>query len=132
MTEAMIEVELQRVVAAVAYGEPRPCVGQRRVRFWRSRRDVIRTGRNRSARQSGGKDAGINRWARRRWANSRNRLVGVNTDKLDSLMDVVGELVIVQSQLLETARAAVVPAGQHVVLPFWGWVCRFSGVGQSA
>src|SRR5882757_2602259 len=82
MTEAMIEVELQRVVAAVAYGEPRPCVGQRRVRFWRSRRDVIRTGRNRSARQSGGKDAGINLWARRRWANSRNRLVGVNTDKL--------------------------------------------------
>jgi len=30
--------------------------------------------------------------------------VRVNTDKLDSLMDVVGELVIVQSQLLETAR----------------------------
>ncbi len=29
----------------------------------------------------------------------------VNTEKLDSLMDVVGELVIVQSQLLETARA---------------------------
>jgi two-component system chemotaxis sensor kinase CheA len=31
--------------------------------------------------------------------------VRVSTDKLDSLMDVVGELVIVQSQLLETARA---------------------------
>jgi two-component system chemotaxis sensor kinase CheA len=31
--------------------------------------------------------------------------VRVNIDKLDSLMDVVGELVIVQSQLLETARA---------------------------
>lgn len=30
--------------------------------------------------------------------------VRVNTDKLDSLMDVVGELVIVQSQLLESAR----------------------------
>lgn len=30
--------------------------------------------------------------------------VRVNTDKLDSLMDVVGELVIVQGQLLETAR----------------------------
>ena len=30
--------------------------------------------------------------------------VRVGTDKLDSLMDVVGELVIVQSQLLETAR----------------------------
>lgn len=30
--------------------------------------------------------------------------VRVNTDKLDSLMDVVGELVIVQSQLIETAR----------------------------
>ena len=30
--------------------------------------------------------------------------VRVSTDKLDSLMDVVGELVIVQSQLLETAR----------------------------
>jgi two-component system, chemotaxis family, sensor kinase CheA len=34
-----------------------------------------------------------------------NATVRVNTDKLDSLMDVVGELVIVQSQLLETARA---------------------------
>jgi len=30
--------------------------------------------------------------------------VRVNTEKLDSLMDVVGELVIVQSQLIETAR----------------------------
>ncbi|OYU97969.1 MAG: chemotaxis protein CheA, partial [Verrucomicrobiales bacterium VVV1] len=30
--------------------------------------------------------------------------VRVNTEKLDSLMDVVGELVIVQSQLLEPAR----------------------------
>ena len=30
--------------------------------------------------------------------------VRVNTDKLDGLMDVVGELVIVQSQLLESAR----------------------------
>jgi two-component system chemotaxis sensor kinase CheA len=30
--------------------------------------------------------------------------VRVNTDKLDSLMDVVGELVIVQSQLIESAR----------------------------
>ncbi len=34
-----------------------------------------------------------------------NATVRVNTEKLDSLMDVVGELVIVQSQLLETARA---------------------------
>ncbi len=32
--------------------------------------------------------------------------VRVNTEKLDSLMDVVGELVIVQSQLVESARAA--------------------------
>lgn len=31
--------------------------------------------------------------------------VRVSTEKLDSLMDVVGELVIVQSQILETARA---------------------------
>ncbi|HUG11261.1 MAG TPA: chemotaxis protein CheA [Opitutaceae bacterium] len=31
--------------------------------------------------------------------------VRVNTEKLDSLMDVVGELVIVQSQLVESARA---------------------------
>jgi two-component system, chemotaxis family, sensor kinase CheA len=31
--------------------------------------------------------------------------VRVNTEKLDSLMDVVGELVIVQSQLMESARA---------------------------
>ncbi|MEO7347886.1 MAG: chemotaxis protein CheA [Opitutaceae bacterium] len=32
--------------------------------------------------------------------------VRVNTEKLDSLMDVVGELVIVQSQLIETSRQA--------------------------
>jgi two-component system chemotaxis sensor kinase CheA len=34
-----------------------------------------------------------------------NQTVRVNTEKLDSLMDVVGELVIVQSQLIESARA---------------------------
>lgn len=34
--------------------------------------------------------------------------VRVNTEKLDSLMDVVGELVIVQSQILESARAIAV------------------------
>lgn len=33
-----------------------------------------------------------------------NQTVRVNTEKLDSLMDVVGELVIVQSQLIETSR----------------------------
>lgn len=33
-----------------------------------------------------------------------NATVRVNTEKLDSLMDVVGELVIVQSQLIESAR----------------------------
>jgi two-component system chemotaxis sensor kinase CheA len=37
--------------------------------------------------------------------------VRVNTEKLDSLMDVVGELVIVQSQLLESSRAAAVGDG---------------------
>ncbi len=35
-----------------------------------------------------------------------SQTVRVNTEKLDSIMDVVGELVIVQSQLIETARAA--------------------------
>lgn len=35
-----------------------------------------------------------------------NQTVRVNTEKLDSLMDLVGELVIVQSQLAETARTA--------------------------
>lgn len=35
---------------------------------------------------------------------SANATVRVNTEKLDSLMDVVGELVIVQSQLVESAR----------------------------
>jgi two-component system chemotaxis sensor kinase CheA len=35
---------------------------------------------------------------------SSGATVRVNTDKLDSLMDVVGELVIVQSQLVESAR----------------------------
>lgn len=34
-----------------------------------------------------------------------SQTVRVNTEKLDSLMDVVGELVIVQSQLIESARA---------------------------
>lgn len=37
--------------------------------------------------------------------------VRVNTEKLDSLMDVVGELVIVQSQLLESARQQGEAAG---------------------
>ncbi len=36
--------------------------------------------------------------------SSSNATVRVSTEKLDSLMDVVGELVIVQSQLIETAR----------------------------
>jgi two-component system chemotaxis sensor kinase CheA len=41
-----------------------------------------------------------------------NHTVRVNTEKLDVLMDVVGELVIVQSQLCETARrsGALVPS----------------------
>jgi two-component system chemotaxis sensor kinase CheA len=34
-----------------------------------------------------------------------SQTVRVHTEKLDSIMDVVGELVIVQSQLIETARA---------------------------
>jgi two-component system chemotaxis sensor kinase CheA len=37
--------------------------------------------------------------------SSGGQTVRVNTEKLDSLMDVVGELVIVQSQLIESARA---------------------------
>ena len=37
-------------------------------------------------------------------AGGSGATVRVNTEKLDSLMDVVGELVIVQSQLIETAR----------------------------
>jgi two-component system chemotaxis sensor kinase CheA len=37
-------------------------------------------------------------------AKTGSATVRVNTEKLDSLMDVVGELVIVQSQLIETAR----------------------------
>jgi two-component system, chemotaxis family, sensor kinase CheA len=45
-------------------------------------------------------------------AKSANQTIRVNTDKLDALMDVVGELVIVQSQLTETARlyGAVAPS----------------------
>jgi two-component system chemotaxis sensor kinase CheA len=42
-----------------------------------------------------------------------NQTVRVNTEKLDSLMDVVGELVIVQSQLLETTRTM---AAGHTLL----------------
>jgi two-component system chemotaxis sensor kinase CheA len=37
--------------------------------------------------------------------NATGQTVRVNTEKLDSLMDVVGELVIVQSQIMESARA---------------------------
>ncbi|MBI5693603.1 MAG: chemotaxis protein CheA [Verrucomicrobia bacterium] len=37
---------------------------------------------------------------------SGNQTVRVNTEKLDSLMDVVGELVIVQSQLIESSRSS--------------------------
>jgi len=40
-----------------------------------------------------------------------SQTVRVATEKLDSLMDVVGELVIVQSQLLETARGSGAAAG---------------------
>jgi two-component system chemotaxis sensor kinase CheA len=46
-------------------------------------------------------------------AKSSNATVRVSTEKLDSLMDVVGELVIVQSQLLESSRAA---AGENSAL----------------
>lgn len=38
-------------------------------------------------------------------SNTSGHTVRVSTDKLDSLMDVVGELAIVQSQLIESARA---------------------------
>jgi two-component system chemotaxis sensor kinase CheA len=37
-------------------------------------------------------------------SSAGNQTVRVNTEKLDSLMDLVGELVIVQSQLAETSR----------------------------
>jgi len=37
-------------------------------------------------------------------SGTTNQTVRVNTEKLDSLMDVVGELVIVQSQLIESTR----------------------------
>ena len=40
--------------------------------------------------------------------NASSSTVRVNTDKLDSLMDVVGELVIVQSQLTESARVLAI------------------------
>jgi two-component system chemotaxis sensor kinase CheA len=39
-------------------------------------------------------------------AKTASATVRVNTEKLDSLMDVVGELVIVQSQLIETSRVS--------------------------
>jgi len=41
--------------------------------------------------------------------------VRVNTEKLDSLMDVVGELVIVQSQLLESTRQHADTAGSPLL-----------------
>ncbi|MFZ5494875.1 MAG: chemotaxis protein CheA [Verrucomicrobiota bacterium] len=42
---------------------------------------------------------------------SSGQTVRVNTEKLDSLMDVVGELVIVQSQIMESARDLGVAGG---------------------
>ncbi len=42
--------------------------------------------------------------------------VRVNTEKLDSLMDVVGELVIVQSQLIESSRQAQAVDGDNSTL----------------
>jgi two-component system chemotaxis sensor kinase CheA len=50
--------------------------------------------------------------------------VRVNTEKLDSLMDVVGELVIVQSQLLETARQQ----GENAGSPFQRNVAQLSRI----
>ena len=41
-------------------------------------------------------------------SGSSGATVRVNTEKLDSLMDVVGELVIVQSQIMESARSIAV------------------------
>lgn len=46
-------------------------------------------------------------------AKSGSATVRVNTEKLDSLMDVVGELVIVQSQLVESSRQS---GGDHAIL----------------
>ncbi|MES2695415.1 MAG: chemotaxis protein CheA [Verrucomicrobiota bacterium] len=46
-------------------------------------------------------------------AKAASATVRVNTDKLDSLMDVVGELVIVQSQLIESSRQT---GGDHSLL----------------
>ncbi len=44
-------------------------------------------------------------------AASSGQTVRVSTEKLDSLMDVVGELVIVQSQIMESARALGMEGG---------------------
>ena len=41
-------------------------------------------------------------------SSSSGATVRVNTEKLDSLMDVMGELVIVQSQIMESARSIAV------------------------
>jgi two-component system chemotaxis sensor kinase CheA len=48
--------------------------------------------------------AAIEAQAQARQSGGSNQTVRVNTEKLDSLMDVVGELVIVQSQLIESTR----------------------------
>lgn len=50
------------------------------------------------------KTAAANASANSSQPKSSGATVRVSTEKLDSLMDVVGELVIVQSQLIETAR----------------------------
>ncbi|MDX2110224.1 MAG: chemotaxis protein CheA [Verrucomicrobiota bacterium] len=45
-------------------------------------------------------------------SSANNTTVRVNTEKLDSLMDVVGELVIIQSQLQENTRSTNVTNGE--------------------
>lgn len=47
---------------------------------------------------------------------AENSTIRVNTNKLDNLMDMVGELVIVQSQLLESSRQDGGPSGADSLL----------------
>ena len=53
---------------------------------------------------SAGAAGAIEAQAQSRQSAGASQTVRVNTEKLDSLMDVVGELVIVQSQLIESTR----------------------------
>src|SRR5215467_4420026 len=78
----MVQVDLQRVVVAVATREPRPRVGDRRIRFQRSRWDEIGPLRHGRSRQWRGEGIRKSSRARRSGADRWDWFVRVGADDL--------------------------------------------------